>query len=1213
MRRRNIEKISFMLIFFLIFQNYPSNLPHVAEAQGNFLFVSSAWGSQSNPQKAYPGSYNVILSTSIRNDFGHDLTSVSGKIFLPEGIRSLDGKKNVTAAGFTQHNGTISYLIKAGEIFTLNFPLDIFENATSGDYSCTTTLKYTYLGGVTYVDGEDNVTVSFTVSSFPTFRFRTVDVYWTTAGGYRVNASSGARNLDLNVILQNIGEDSINVVDAELNLGEDFYPSKAASTANNVGRGSTFTLSFNQLSVPVTTEPGVYEKDLHLNCTFIGYGNAANRSSNILSLQLEVSKTSSPHLQIVRIGWNNFERNYPGARAIVLDVEVQNLGEFTLSDTLVYVKLPNGFKDPYGKNFINATSSADIGYGNFATISIGPIYISTNVSPGTYYAEAAFNCIGSRDGSQLLLSQNFTLPIVVSGISFYLDLAAVQWVVNGQPAVAIPGARDVQLSVTIVNRGEDTFSGLKSSVLAPAGFKLIGSNYPVGTIPSGSSFTMTFDFNITQNVNPGDYNIILGLTFNANPTSGNNIVYSTIYVPVRVEDPDRYNSKLALLTAYWGTEGSLRTAYPGSKYVPLTVEMTNRGFYSIRGAYLKLDTGGAFDRVVDVVELSPNLAAGGFSSTTFYVNIDPSTACGRYNLSIECVYFIEVYSAQLERSQNITFQIEVLKPPVQAPYVKIVSSGWANSYPTYPGTENATFNVELANQAPYTISGVYASLKLPEHFREGNLNGFHCYVSGPINPWQTTTLSFSVNVKSDTAAGNYVGDLSIEYTLLSGGESLRMSEDSKVTVRVNRLGGLEPIYSNWMRSSPGPGSTGAILLILVRNSEVPQMRGVYATVALPKGFKSTQTGTNKVNVTPTIYSSTAQIQDIVSLLSGQGLPLGQTTPPTQIQAGKGDVLALNVQVDVDAETSIGDYELNIEFNFIDQWGSRQNAQANVTYRLPGSTNTLDIVEGRSRLLIGTRTSTIQLSVRNNGTASIKDVYVAIGGAPQGISVSSAIKYLPEIGAGRDVNLSWLASVNPQTPYTGSLPIVIVISYSDMLGNRRTFNQTAIVYVEGVVDLKLMDTAISPEQPRSGETLTVSTTLLNLGTYKARNVEVSLGGAALKNLTGNYAYVGDVDVGSQVPVSITTTLKDVVGEKTIYLIVQYRNVFNEPVTSVFPINVTVYTKPTETKTETVPWLQLGDSYKLALVAVTIAFLVGSGIIIYRMYQKTKHKPMTLTTP
>ncbi|MGQ9781913.1 MAG: hypothetical protein ACUVQ8_06670 [Nitrososphaeria archaeon] len=1213
MQRKSITRTSYLLILFLIFQTYPFSLYPVAQAQGNFVFVSCVWGSQSNPQKAYPGSSNVILSTSIRNDLGYDLISVSGKIFLPDGVQSLDGKETATATGITQHNGSISYLIKAGEIFSMNFPLDIFDNATSGDYNCTTTLKYTYFDGTAYVNGEDNVTVAFTINSFPTFTFRTVDVYWTTTGGYHINASSGARNLYLNIILQNTGGDSIDAINVELDLGNEFFPSKVTGNANNVGRGTTFTISFAQVSVPVTTAPGTYIRDLHLNCSFVGYGNAVNRSSNTLNVPIEVSETSSPNLQIVRIGWNNFERNYPGAKAITLDVEVQNLGEFTLSDTLVYVKLPNGFKDPYGKNMINATSSTSVGYGDFASISIGPIYISTNVSPGTYYAEATFNCIGSRDSSQLLLSQNFTLPIVVSGISFYLDLATVQWIFSGQPAVAIPGARDVELSITLVNRGEDTLSGLKASVQSPAGFKLIGSNYPTGVIASGSSFTITCDFNISQNVNPGDYNIILGLTFNANPTSGNNIVYSTVYVPIKIEDPDRYNSELTLLNAYWGTEGNLRTAYPGSKYVPLTVEMTNRGIYAIRGAYLKLDADNIFDKVVGQVDLSPNLASGGFSSTTFYVNISPSASFGRYNFTVEGVYFIEAYGAQLKRRQNFTFQIEVLKPPVQAPYIKILSSSWANSYPAYPGTENATFNIAIANQAPYTISGISANLILPEQFREGNLNGLNSYVSGPISPWQTTTFSFSVNIKPDTAPGNYVSTLSVEYTLQSGGNSLRMSEDDKVIVAVNRLGGFEPIYSNWMKFSPGPGNTGAILLILVRNSEVPQMKGVYATVILPRGFKSTQTGINKVNVTPTIYSSTAQVQDIISLLSGQEVSLGQTVPATQIQASKGDVLALNVQVDVDADTSIGNYNLDLEFNFIDQWNNRQRAQAKVAYRLPGSTMTLDIIEGRSKLLIGTRTSTIQLSIRNNGTAPIKDVVIAIGGSPQGISVSSAIKYIPEIGAGGDANLSWLASVNPQTPYTGSLPIVVVIGYSDILGNRRTFNQTAIVYVEGIVDLKLMDTSISPDQLQSGEPLTVSTTLLNLGTYKAKNVEVSLGGTALKNLTSNYAYVGDVDVGSQVPVSITTTLKDVVGEKTIFLVIQYRNVFNEPVTSMFPINITVYQKTTKTKTETVPWLQFEDTYKLVLVAITIAFLAGSGFIIYRMYQKTKHKPMTLTAP
>lgn len=1208
LKPKSIKKFSYLLLFILMLQIYVPCLVGMVKAQGYFEFISSVWGSYSNPQKAYPGSSNVALVTSFRNDRGVELISVTGTLYLPQGVESYDGRSNITSTGSIQRNGTTSFRIKPGEIFQFIYSLRILESTSPGVYDCVTEISYTYFDEAlsSYVNDHENVTMEITISDFPLFSFQVIDSYWTTAGGYRVNASSGARNLNFNVALKNGGEEGINELSATLKLGSSFFPFEATSNLNSIGKGDTFTLAFPQISVPATTGPGTYLRELQLNCTFLGYGNAVNATSYTVLVALTVSQHLSPSLQVVKIHWSNFDKNYPGAKKVMLDVEVQNLGEYTITDTLVSVSLPNGFIDAYGRNAINATSSTSIAYGDFATITIGPIYIGAGVSLGVHYAEAEFTCVGSRDSSQLILKQNFTLPIVVSGVSFYLDLASVSWAYSGQPAVALPGASNIMLSIELVNRGEDTLSGMKASIQAPSGFKLIGSSYTTGPIPSATQFNINLNFNLSQSVNPGTYNMPVTLTFNVNPDSGNSIVSTTIIVPINVEDPSRYNSNLLLVNAYWGTVGNPRPVYPGSKFVPLTLELSNRGLYPIQGAYLKLSSGNSFKDIVGQADLVSTIASGGSTTATFYISIDDSIKPGKYNFTVLENYFLEVYGAQLIRLRNITFQLEVFEPSVKAPYVKVVSSSWANSNPVYPGTENATFSIVIANQAPYSIAGLSAVLSLPEGFSRGSQNGLEAYAAGPIGQWQTTTLSFSVNVGSDITPMNYVGKLNLEYTLLSGGDNLRVVERFEVPVGVNKLGGFETIYSNWVRSSPGPGSTGAVLLVLVRNNELPQMRGIYASVTLPDGFSSTSTGLREVNVTPTIYGSSAQIQDIVGLLSGQVQIPSQYTPTPQTQAGRGDIIALQIQVNVDESTKVGNYALDLELNFIDPWNNVLKANSKVSFWLPGVTRTIDIVEGKSKLLIGVRVASIQLFLKNNGTAPIKDVYVAIGGAPQGISVSSSIKYVPEIAPRNEVNMSWLASVNPQTPYTGSLPIVVVVNYADVLGNRRSFNQTAIVYVEGIVEIKLMDTSISPETLYSSDTVTVSTTLLNLGTYKARNVEALITGTALLNVSGNYAYVGDVDVGSQVPVSLTSKLKEGVGDKTLYLIISYRNIFNEPVTLTFPLNVTVVQKPTQTETAKPIFFELGDTYRFALIVATLFFLVASGYIIYKMYQRTKQQ-------
>ncbi len=1194
------EKRVLCLLFLILIQISALASGPIAQAQGNFTFINSYWGSSTNPQKAYPGSSDARLIVSIRNDLGNDLLSVSATIYLPAGVSSYDGKSYANATGYTQHNDTVSYYVKAGETFQLDFWLNVQNTTLPGEYSCNTLVSYNSLGG----EGGESLTISFTISDFPDYSFQTVDVYWTTSGGAAVSASSGSRNLNLNIVQRNLGEDAVDGIDARIDLGNPFTPSKVLSGVNNVGKGDTFTLVFTGISIPVTTGSGSYSTSLQLNCTFNGYGNAVDVSTYTIPVTVSVSGMPSPGLKLVSVSWQDFDKTYPGARKVWLTVEVQNLGDYVVSDILSVLRLPNGFTDPYGNPVVNATSGASINYGAFATLTIGPIYISSSVNPGIYYSEATIYSVGLRDSTQLMLSQSLTLPLIVSGASLYIDLGSVAWTFNGQPAVAIPGATNLALSITLINRGEDTLSGLAASIQLPQGFKLIGASYGTGPIAPAASLTVTFYLNISQNVTTGQYASPLTLTFNANPSSGNNVVSTSIQTPFTVEDPNRFDSPVRLVNAYWGRPGNPTPIYPGSRFSPLTLEFVNNGIYGVQGAYIRVTFGNGFEGVVNQTQLAATLASGSFSSTTLYANVKPSTTPGNYSFSVTQSYFIEVYGAFLYREHSLTVQLQVFKPPVQAPYVKVVSSGWENGSPAYPGCKDAVFTLIIANEAPYSIAGVSTRLLLPEGFSEGGLNGLMTYVPGPIASWQTATLSFRANIGSEVAPRNYTGRLAVEYTLLSGGDNLRVSEENEVTVNVNSLGGFEPVYSNWLSYSPGPGNAGATLLIIVRNNEVPQMRGVYATVRLPQGFTATLTGMETVNVTPVTFTSTTQVQDIISMLTGQGLPTGQAAPVTQTQVGKGDILALSIQVNIGNETTVGYYNLDLEFSFIDQWGSIQRAGLKAFYWLPGSTLSVEVTEGKSRLLIGSRTSIIELFIKNVGTASIRDVYVAIVGAPQGVSVSSSFKYLPDIGPQQESNLTWLASVNLQTPYTGSLPILVSISFTDALGYRHPLNQTAIIFVEGIVELRLLDTTTSPETPYSGGSITVSTTLLNLGTYKARHVEAFLDGAILKPGLGNYTYVGDVDIGAQVPVSLTAALRDVTGNKTVYLIVSYRDVFNAPVTLTFPIDIIVAEKPAQPPPQPT-WLDLTDVYKIALIIMAF-FLAGSGYIIYRMYQKTKHR-------
>jgi hypothetical protein len=1190
---RNSKLLAIMLILIIL---YIPAYANVVFASSDFVLISTLWGSQSNPQKVYPGSSNVRFIVLIRNNFSN-LISIVGYLKLPPGFYGSNGANNVSAVGYISANNTIRYTINKGEIFELDYYLSITSTLTPGTYYGNLTLNYTTS---TLTSGSANMTVPMTVSNFPYFTFQIISIYWSTTGGTIINASPGARNIVLNVVLRNMGEDNINSISAQLILSTPFTPNKVISNTQQVNKGSTFTLTFNGISVNFNANPGNYIGNLKLNSTFIGYGGATNISTSFVTLPLTIGSYPSAGLQVIRVQWTNGEKIYAGSRQVSLDITLQNMGSYTVNNIMSQIILPIGFTNSYGLNVINASSMATLGYGNTVTLSFNPIYVNSSIKPGVYSAKLIVMAVVSIDNSYLVTIDTFNVPIYVNNLTLSIDLVSVQWLYNGNPVPALPGGQYLVLSLTFVNRGENTYSGFQPILKIPQGFRVFGESEDTGPIAPGATFTIRFYMNISDTVTPGLYNANLTLIMSVDSSSINTVGLAKFTIPLSLMDPKNFDTRITFVSAYWGT-GAPNPVYPGSKNVPLTIEIINTGIYTAQGVQISVTANPYFIPIVNSTSISAALSSGSSASVTLYFDVSPDTVPGFYPFIMITKYFINIYGATIYKYSKLTFTLYVSKPSVGPPYITLVTSGWANNYPIYPGTQNATFNVMIANESPFSVAGIHLKLILPDGFSPG-VNGIESYIAGPIQQWQTASASFSIDVGKNVKPGFYTARLKIDYILLSGGDNVKNTEEKEIVLQINSLGGFEYVTYSWIGYAPNPGSVGATLITVIRNTEVPIVKGIVATVILPEGFNSTITGTRIFNTTPYILTSLNQVQN---LLQTRLTPGSQFVIPQQTtQAGLGDFLAVPISVSISRNMSPGYYPITLVLSFLDQWNVLRKVTINGTFWLPGSSDIIQVVEGKSKLLVGNRTAEISIYFRNNGSSSVYNVYVAITNIQAPISISSTVKYVPVIGPNEEVPVSWIASVNPSISYLGSIPVMLSITFVDPAGFRHNITQTAILFVEGVAKIKFIDVTVEPKVPYPGSTITVSMTLINLGTYKAGNLEAFLEGDNLTITSNSYSFVGDVDVGSQMPVSLSANINNINANKTtIYVVIRFRNVFNEIITERYPITLILASQPPSTQTQTSSTV-LSDTYRLLIVMAIIIFLAISSYVIYLLYRRTK---------
>jgi len=930
-----------------------------------------------------------------------------------------------------------------------------------------------------------------------------------------------------------------------------------------------------------------------------------------LSLMLIVASTASASSDNFEILSTTFKSSagtdvYPGSRRAQLRIDVQYLGQTTIYAIAGQLKVPNEISPSYGYGLtspardLNGTTKSyakpgDVFYFDFY------LDVDKSANPGIYNATLIISFRNETRPSEYF-SESYMINIVIAQ---YPQLNLVVVDASWSPG-AYPGTIGTSLRITIRNVGGCDLRNAIVKLKLPSGMSPEESTAQLGALARGDQATMQFSgIDVGENVRPGTYSAVLYVDGSAQTPDG--VAYSastTVPLVIEVGAPTADLYVLKPFSAQWG-EARPSPAYPGSKYAPLTITIVNVGKYDVTSLRAR-----ASSQYLEPVKpegvYSARIYSGGSCSLTFYFNVKEQAPESFY-VAVLLEYWVDLGGGTLvkvKHDQDISVFVERYAG-TEGEGLYVASYGWLNNYNVFPCTDNATYQVTVANRLPFSVRGLKASLALPSGFRGDRGPTAIAYVDGPVQSYSTTTLSFRVSV-DDVRPGAYKALLTLDYVVESGGPGARRVERYEVDLGVvSDSEALELVSASWLGSAAEPGTYGALLRVDIRNNYVDSMSGPVLELSLPQGFFCSLDNSSRVKVastSPEVIRAVQQaipqgLQSLVSILRSATL-----SPPQEQQYSRGDVISFLVPLNVLVD-STGAYLAMGNVSYVDSWGCVRRCRVEVPLVVLGSTKYVEVKFSGS-LSAKSRYTNATLWLRNIGSSPMYNVELTIRpvqgvtSAPLLIATPSTI-YIDALGPNNQVAIPVTFAFNPAGYQSvmgattivnyGVVPLTVSISYKDASGHSQNFDTTVAIALEPFIDIVVKDLRAEAY----GNILEVSGTLINYGSATAYRVEVKVWAGNGSSST----FVGDVDPGSQTAFRVRVPISESVSDIAT-MSIGYYNIFNEHYVRELPISITrVQPKVEEKPAREAP----STFYGILAIALIAAFLVLVGFLIFRLYR------------
>lgn len=961
------------------------------------------------------------------------------------------------------------------------------------------------------------------------------------------------------------------------------------SVAEEVNLGTYITFEY-LLDLSRSLPPNAYY--LTLNIT---YTKDATFTYEVHKDEVKIEVSPYPKISLRVVDAYFSPTSYPGSIDTNLYMVLENNCSSTITSANFNLSLPANFTVKNPRSSAGLANRGDRFTATFTGISI-PVNAQLGLYDAVVYAD-----FGARteDGVTYNSSALISVPVRVEipPPEQPIMLASVNTLYNGASAPLLPSAKDVALRVYLINRLPDAISAMAVNVKLPNGINLrtVSGTYINGMTAGGTCFIeLTVD--VSSSLSAGRYYGELNLTYLRMVSGSSFLMNQALRFPINVESFHSYVSDLTLVTAYWGSPDPT-PVYSSSRYVPLTIRLANEGRYAVQEVVVTAypSPQSLLRPIKDSEACSTTLANEGSCTAVLYFDIN--TTALNIPVTVIATYTFTEFGTHVKLVRQFTASLPIESYPASESILSLVSAGWQNNVNVFPKTSNATYEVTLANRAPFSISGVNLTLILPEGMTSKGLETAKAYYDGPIRSLATFTASFTISV-NNIPPRSYNATLTSDCIVLSGGPGIRHIENFVLQINVNDdTSALELVDSKWYEGSVGPNTYGAHLIILVRNVYVDGLRGAILEAELPKGIYNSADNSSRVKAAPLSMQLPQQLQtqSIAEFLSA--FLNAQQASPTQVYS-RGDILTFMVSLNL-LEVDVGNYTIHGQLSYIDTWGSNREISMKIPISILGRIRYIEIYMDRN-VNVRSRYINTSLTLVNHGSAPAYDAYVIVSsyqGTPVLIA-SPAVNYVDKINPGENRQIPLTLAYNPLGFYSqaggaslityGPVPFMVSVLYRDVSGYSHTFNNSITVTVEPFIELSIKNIRATGTSISS----TVTGIIVNYGSSTARCVETEL----KIGKSSQTSFIGDIDPGSEIAFRVDINQYD----STAVLALKYYNMFNEQEVKEMSININLQEQVTPTPTETEKW----PVESWIIVAGVIIFLAASTIMIYRMMKKSK---------
>ena len=1143
------------------------------------LYVVASWWSSN---VAYPGSRNIDLVVAVEN---HDVALVRDVIaelrlprcFYPHTITAIVSRIDVgTRASITFHGISIDPSCRAG-IYIANLTLSGIAAYDDGSYH-TIVLNYS---------------IPLIIAS------KAKDIIEVLYYGWRSDrAYTSGFGFEPYVVLYVAKPYTINSLVLEAYLPPqlmftDVRRHNVIAIQQSLTYGQSIDVSLGR--VVVTTHiPGTYPVVLRIRAlaSYNGVEQVYVQNTTI------VFRILKPVLNISIIDTGLLggatQRTYGSTAYIVMQIKqidrVQSL--------VVKLELSSGARYIEGRNTAIWYTTSALEYGSIVTARFQGIEIVSTAREIS--GRLCISAVMTMDeGAKYTATKCFNVRFKLMKNVTYLLLARVETLYNGRFAPLLPTARGVALRVHIINLGVDRINSLNIRALLPKGFILRGYR---GTCHNGVAPGATCYVDIVidvEKVKPGEYTMLLEANYSMNREGAIVWTEQRLTIPITVSTPSRYVPNVVPIAWFWGTATPI-TVYEHSREVPLTIVLMNRGRYAVSGVVVKvLPINTSVGTIVDSQLCSSRLEPGMSCQATLYLDL-AKTGPGTIWVNVSVNYVFTDFGTYIEISRLYTLKLRVVRY-AGGKGLEVVDVYWHNHWPVYPGTENATLHIVLANRWPYRIGGLKLILYLPLGFFHNGKQYASTYVSGPIDSLATVSVSFTITIGRDVKPGVYNGTLVVNYVVDSGDGGLNVTEVHTVLLKVHSLKeAIEVLTPEWLYGAPEPGTYGSILVLHIRNNLIPVMKGPVLRIKLPKGV--TCSLNNKsiaiLKAMParwlySVQSSDMQLskqQIIRALLTYEVSEDMRSTRYTL-----GDVVSFVIPLNIGSNVTV--FTLNATLDFIDQWNNVRRLNFTVNVEVLGSARIIDVyTDPVIKIYNGKATFTVH--VVNRGSAPIYNVYLILIPHTPLLIPLQGVRYVPELSPGKARSVTFTLIYNPISattittqPLQGmSFVATLNVVYRDVTGFQKQFNVSLAAIVEPFVQIVLS----SDTRARySTNLLTVSGTVINYGISRARSVVITV----YYGNCSSSAFVGDLDPASQIAFRVDVECPEFHSKAVV--MIMYRDEYNRVYATNFtlPVLRIITSTPSTLRMRVVPW----HSY-MPVIAAIICFLIVVGYAIVRLLKK-----------